>query len=83
MRLEVFAEQLQVELDGRERVLDLVGEAAGEGSELGEAFGVLGALLEPSEVTEDEDGRDRGDRDRRQPACEQSPNEAHRADVIQ
>jgi hypothetical protein len=44
--VEVFAEELEVELDGRERVLDLVGEPAGERAQLGEALGLARAALE-------------------------------------
>ena len=41
--LEVFLEELGVEADGRERVFDLVGQAAGKRAQLGEAARRRGA----------------------------------------
>src|SRR5687767_2954710 len=45
----VLGEELEVELDGGEGVLDFVGEAAGQGAELGESLSVTGAALEEDE----------------------------------
>jgi hypothetical protein len=60
---DAFGEELGVEADGAERVLDLVGEAAGHLAQFGEAFGGAGAAFGGELLGEDaadEDARDDG-----------------------
>src|SRR5690606_40173367 len=61
--VEALGEELRVEADGGEGVLDLVGEAAGHGADLGHAFGGAGAAFGGAvagELTLREGARDQG-----------------------
>lgn len=73
--LEFFEEELEVELDGGEGVFDFVGEAACEGTEFGEAFGVFGAVDQAAHAAIGQDAGASGEGEGGDASEEQSPSE--------
>ena len=62
-----FSQELEIQADGGQGVLDFMGQAAGEGAQLGESLGGLGALFESADASggatcgEEDEGYGQGD----------------------
>jgi hypothetical protein len=72
---EIFLEELEIELDRREGVFDLVREPAGERADLRQALGVEGAALEAEEPAIKPDPAGGGEQKARGAADDHTPAE--------